>query len=1012
MKSTNAISTLRLMTGLTLNDQVTVYGYHEGSNLGGGIFKVIEDQPVHVISLNSGTNGGDDIEFTTATFSPFSGGIDENDVFTIKFKLPDSTSLPKDSTKFIMSSTNSGTRLGLTAVYVDKIQFRLGKASETDQISIADEFGVSIPNTALLNFGEWYQVSIHLKPNQTITNPSFSIGNPFGQNLHMEVESFTMMNRTFPFDEGSGTSVNDDQGNQGTIDSGQWQIRNVDDGALLIQTTSGVVLRKQLPKNTVTPFDFGAINNETVTDFSNDASEAIQKALDSGYDVEIPPSRLYIASSIYMHRPVHLRMHGSYVPMDDFSTSPSIQQEEDSTSILYSDQNIDYIVVRSHNVKIYNGLIYTAASALHTKAAIHFDINYRIWRTDVVGTNVYGNRNDLSNTGIGTIAFQVGADNLSQVGYLTEGKIDGRAYYCAKGVHITPLDTSASGAFVNNIDFTVNGDGCKMFYDIAFGSLYKIKSVCQDRAVLNQQDSDSGAYTAFRFNCNNSQIDALVFDPAQHANDPVDMHRHKNNLYMLQGINNSVDGLMQKYYQERNVDSAGIELNRNQIIRDPRNFVLSNRAGLISQLNNDILFAGNEGKVSYKGYKAPNTNWFDTHLHPANVSTTGSPNLQESVDVKIYNSHLLLTNDKAANVVTGHKIDTAIDPDLHFAEIVIDTVDFQKFTDFKMNALFLKLGSTPVKNIRCVLHFLDPNPAPDPNNPTAPVPPKQEIREMDLNPYDSTFRFENDALIKLYGNIGSESANWIIEKVIIRLIGQQESNITHIRDILLDAQYNSNSPGIHIGGNQRIYGNHYIDETLSADEFSFEDKGDDRFSGKVLQVKKGAQGGIGLYPINSSDLSEEDISTSFEPLLANTQSGDICQVTSSFDVSPKNGVLDAIFYIGNDRYAKNSLEVEFYANGVSIGVVNKLIRGLKKSFLISYPLEGNYPLGTQFSFRIKAEGDLNVLGSTKASILRLTKSVVQPEPGIAVSDATSATDVVTQFNALLSSLRDAGFIQS
>lgn len=37
---------------------------------------------------------------------------------------------------------------------------------------------------------------------------------------------------------------------------------------------------------------------------------------------------------------------------------------------------------------------------------------------------------------------------------------------------------------------------------------------------------------------------------------------------------------------------------------------------------------------------------------------------------------------------------------------------------------------------------------------------------------------------------------------------------------------------------------------------------------------------------------------------------------------------------------------------------------------------------------------------------------VEVTPGVAVADATDATDVITQFNALLASLRAAGFIST
>lgn len=1015
VRMVDSIASLRALEDLKMGDYVRTYGYHAGSNLGGGLFKVT-DEPVDIVHLNGSDPSAEDGEIIVPSMT-----VDKDTVFKMRFNLltgpPSLTQYlmiigPVGSDKFGLIAMDSGN----TENYV--LQAILEEPSNPSfEFTLRDNLGNLINPNFAVDYGKWYEVEIKV----TDTSPSWSftsslqMGKLFAHSPNMEMQWFEINGNHFPLNEGAGSIVSSDTTPlvQGDIygDFSWDKVPPVDDGALHITANNGALgLTKQLPNNMVTPFDYGAINNESVTDYINDSTSAIQAAIRSGYDVDIPPSRLYITESLKIETSVQIRMHGSFMPMNDSGEEVTISDEANTTTILYSDKNIDYIVIQSRNVTIYNGLLYTFGSVDHSKAGILFDINYPMWRTDIVGVGVFGNRSYLTEEGkVGTTAFKIDCENLETSGYLTEGHIDGRAFWCHKGAELTPLDPSST-AFVNNINFTVEGFGCQVFYDFAFGGLFNVKSIGQDANVLLPIDQPKPEYTAFQFhNCHDCIFDVFLADSH-------DTGAHNGNDYAISGENNTIMGRMLKQYNYGEIELYGVaSLNRNNTVKNPAGLVISNHTGFIAQFDNAIAFAGNEGKVSYKGYKAVGPAFFDgTKTNPS--STYTNADVDPSTDVTIHNGEDLLTNSSTSDRV-GHSIADVASRELHFAEIVVDDLEnMQTFGDSPLKQLLLSISGANINAIECILHFE--------GSPT-------DVHERMIVP-DNT-EFLDGSLFNLFGYRYAPNKNDALRMIIIRLIGQEGSatDRVFVGDIGVETKEIRNKPNVNIGGDQIIYGQHTIAEQLGADEYRYTDKPTNivsgvnlGYGGEVLQLKESANGAIGLYKLNSND----DVTAGGEGtnyvLSAGVESDPQCSVnTNTFDttwpLTPENGTIDVIYRFvnvvtSNVRENATTYITRLYADSVEVGEITKTIRGEEKIESISFPVNDDYPDGTVFTFTVESDNG-GVIGSTTVeSILRLTKSYLVSRPGAEVNNITPGStlaQVEQKLNDLLDSLRDAGFVE-
>lgn len=993
----DSIAALRGLDDLNPGDYIRTYGYHSGSDLGGGLFKVTTDEPLNFINLSGVAPDTGRIFVPNLT-------IDSEKTFKVKFNIRQGNGAPAiaPSTTVTLMEARNGSDIFRMMIRTNSAQQFDIRTGNSRTISIRTEFGALLTDDAFLDFNTWYELEIAPLRDAQGAPVTFLAGMILGSvngapAAQIDIERFDIMGFAFELNEGAGTVLETSpvSATQGEILlGGTWDTRNpTDDDALHITTIGGQALTKQLPNNTVTPFDFGAINNESVTDFVNDAQPAIQRAFDSGFNVEIPASRLYIHSSLNVTRDVHIRMMGSFVPGDDSNSGSTIQDEMFSTTILYSDQNIDYINIQSQNVKIYNGLLYTASAPFHDKAGIRFDIDFEMWRSDIYGLTVYGNKEALlSATSITnkTVAFKIDGEGLSKFGgYLTEARIEGRAIYCDTGVQATPID-DGMGAFVNSINFDVTGDGCRVFYDFAYGDLFKVSSVCQDRGVLyTTAMQEDPANTAFQFhNSNNCVYDVDLFDPEK-------THHHGHLKYAISGDNITAKGALLTNYRSSGVELYGVEsLDRYAIINDPIGLKITNEAGFISQFDNAVAFAGTEGHVSYRGYQAPDTQWFINNLHAAESGDNATP-LGISPDVNIFEGEKLLTSDPQAVSAPRHTIANVANRDLCFAEIVLNDLNtMQAFFTSTLSQILLKTNGEKADSVQTILHFENGN-----------------IDYLTIAPSAGA-----GGLLNLFGYNKTAHSNSNIQTIIIRMIGQKGDGSTYVRDIGVKNTISRNKPLINIAGEQTIYGQHTIGEQLAADEYRYLDKPTSAgYGGEVLQLKEGANGAVGLYKLNTNDMVFEEVESGANVVLqAGQESAQQCPTTTTEAIDPSNGSIDVIYRFVNTNPNATEYTTRLYVNGVYDNVmVVKTIRGAEKIESISIPVSKSYPSGTEFSFTVTSNKNAQIGSASFDSKLRVTKSFLVPRPGAPVIDllaGSTLTDVEAKVNELIGALRVAGFI--
>ena len=135
----------------------------------------------------------------------------------------------------------------------------------------------------------------------------------------------------------------------------------------------------------LTPQNYGAVSNGSTSIFSNNASPAIQKCIDSGYPVWFPKGFYYIADAIIFSNASSVYCQdGQCNLIDSVISSPDHVR-------LYSDQDIYFLDIRSSDVYFSGGIIDVTRIATFSKAAIKlstggYNINFVSLKTRINGS--------------------------------------------------------------------------------------------------------------------------------------------------------------------------------------------------------------------------------------------------------------------------------------------------------------------------------------------------------------------------------------------------------------------------------------------------------------------------------------------------------------------------------------------------------------------------------------------------------------------------------------------------
>lgn len=410
-RSFNSISDMISCDDFYEGEAVSVASYHEGKGVGGGNF-IAKSTDLSKYYVPNGVG-------FSASVTPASLVIGD----TVSF----SFMIPKDFT----------TELVVIDICDDvSVSFRTNNDGNTyylvfkSFVSITKQDGSQIYDKKL-TLGEVYKANILIDSNsyaQVSTLTVSSSGEAVYYNFDYNITNIG--NGSISFSDHIGqTSINGGS-HTFTIDTGDvdsvWRPYTMDTDTFRVFRSGNAYMERVIENNQVTPQMFGAISNNTPFEYANACHDEIQAAFDSIYNVYIPAGNYYIRKPITIRTPQEVTLVG--VMADDYSSLRYLG--ENKASVIYSNLNIDHVIVSSKDVKYSNGIIYTGGVNRnssdtedivgHTKAGFKIDLYGKVWGLYVDDLHIIGNKDKLVYSGIGTKGVHINSDEFlgTQIGFV------------------------------------------------------------------------------------------------------------------------------------------------------------------------------------------------------------------------------------------------------------------------------------------------------------------------------------------------------------------------------------------------------------------------------------------------------------------------------------------------------------------------------------------------------------------------------------------------------------------
>lgn len=290
----------------------------------------------------------------------------------------------------------------------------------------------------------------------------------------------------------------------GTIVSGgltgtQTEIRT---GIFQIFSTN-VVLDGSFSMDYICPQHFGAITNPLLTVFENDISVELQACIDSPMKVKLPMGFYYLSNTVEITQPKEIILEGKGAP--DSTTSDHGR--------IYTDQNIDLIIIKSKYVYIRGGVIDVIRADGYTANVITYDLNYGMWGGEIDSILV-GSRLNVIQAGIGgTALYFKGTDITENGGYAVFINIKGFFEYFHTGIKADDRDIVHNN-YVNNLIITTDMQGMKKYIDAGSNviSSSSITGRYQDDSTVLANPTEL-AFFCVELDCVDTYVDIRISDP-------------------------------------------------------------------------------------------------------------------------------------------------------------------------------------------------------------------------------------------------------------------------------------------------------------------------------------------------------------------------------------------------------------------------------------------------------------------------------------------------------------------
>ena len=267
----------------------------------------------------------------------------------------------------------------------------------------------------------------------------------------------------------------------------------------------------------ITPQDYGAISVDSNNIFTHDCSPSFRACLGSIFTVNIPSGNYYLHTTVYATLPKIVKA-GERSVVDYPTTGSGNSYDYSPYQVrIFSDQNIDYIVVQIGRFYWLGGTFDSQQIAHHTKCFFRYDFEgHDMWGGELSFSGV-GNKTALREDQAGTTAVWFNQSVVvggTDGGYACDIDINtagGQWTYLAYGIRIDEDVNGPNYTFVNSLRSNVSMDGVIHGFYILDGTDNVWRGLYQTRNIL----SLANRYTPFMYlgpETSYNLVDVMLWD--------------------------------------------------------------------------------------------------------------------------------------------------------------------------------------------------------------------------------------------------------------------------------------------------------------------------------------------------------------------------------------------------------------------------------------------------------------------------------------------------------------------
>lgn len=429
--SVKSISALQARTDLIKGQEISTISYHEGLNYG-GLEYIVTDNLDDLGRYNLSTTNAKRFNLSNLDLSgDFYFEFNFNSVFTSD-SIGSLVSLETGSDGFFVNLAYASKK---NEVHIRKIRGGIYQANEFKGVSmgaIGDKIGKIIVKRVsgtltIERDGLVYGTSTD---NFNYGNRTIVLSSVTAELNYFKVNSqkFLFNNNTLSTIVQGGYTLN----LVGSSPLTMYNVANYGDGGMVIQAKN--VLLKAKNKGSASIINYGAKSNKSIDDLTFDSTLAIQKAFDSDYNVTIPTGFFYITETLIVSKVKDINLLGK-ATQRGFGLAGGGVIASKSGSTIYSDLNIDLILIQSRNVNIDGGNLDQSKCSTLTKSAIKYDMNFPILGGKI-RTSLKGNKSAITSLKQSKgISFDTVGYDVDANGYATLIDIDITCTDFAVGVY-------------------------------------------------------------------------------------------------------------------------------------------------------------------------------------------------------------------------------------------------------------------------------------------------------------------------------------------------------------------------------------------------------------------------------------------------------------------------------------------------------------------------------------------------------------------------------------------------